>query len=86
MSIEEFEDFLCPYCGESNQLVVDLSGGSHPEFVVDCEVCCAPIMVRLEARGGEILSVDVRRENEYEIASSLENAPRNDTNDTTSKK
>ena len=64
MSIEEFEDFLCPYCGESNQLVVDLSGGSHQEFVVDCEVCCAPIVVRLEARGGEILSVDVRRENE----------------------
>ena len=64
MSLEEIESFLCPYCGESNELLVDLSGGPNQEFVVDCEVCCAPILVRLQVRGGIIVSVDVQRENE----------------------
>ena len=64
MSLEEFKDFLCPYCGESNELLVDLSGGPHQEFVVDCEVCCAPIVIRLHIRGDEIINLDVQRENE----------------------
>ena len=63
MSLEQNESFLCPYCGESNELLVDISGGPRQEFVVDCEVCCAPILVRLEVRGGEVISVDVRQEN-----------------------
>ena len=64
MPLEEFENFLCPYCGESNGLTVDISGGSHQEFVVDCEVCCAPIVVFLKIRGGDILSIEVQKENE----------------------
>ena len=64
MSLEQFEDFLCPYCGEPNQLLVDLSGGSHQEFVVDCEVCCAPIVLRLSLQGEDIISLDVQKENE----------------------
>ena len=63
MSLEEFENFCCPYCGETNELLIDLSGGGHQEFVVDCEVCCAPILVRLKVRGEEIISIDVQREN-----------------------
>ena len=51
MSLEQNENFLCPYCGETNELLVDVSGGPHQEFVVDCEVCCAPIVVRLQIRG-----------------------------------
>ena len=62
MSLEEFENFLCPYCGETNALSVDISGGPHQEFVVDCEVCCAPIVVRLKIRGEEMVSIDVQRE------------------------
>ena len=64
MSLEEFEDFLCPYCGQTNPLSIDLTGGSHQRFVVDCEVCCAPIAVIVHIRGGAIISVDTRRENE----------------------
>ena len=63
MPLEEFENFLCPYCGEINELLIDLSGGPHQEFVVDCEVCCAPILVRLKVRGGAVISVDIEREN-----------------------
>jgi hypothetical protein len=64
MSLEEFENFQCPYCGEINQLSIDLSGGPHQEFVVDCEVCCAPILVRLKIRGDTVVSIDVQQENE----------------------
>ena len=64
MSLEEFENFLCPYCGETNELSVDVSIGGHQEFVVDCEVCCAPILVRLVLRGAQVLSVEVQQENE----------------------
>ena len=61
---EHDEEFSCPYCGESNALPVDITGGSNQTFVVDCEICCAPIVVRLKIRGEEIISVDVRKENE----------------------
>jgi hypothetical protein len=58
------EEFLCPYCGEPNPLVVDITGGSNQSLVIDCEVCCAPILIRVRVQAGEITSVDVRKENE----------------------
>jgi hypothetical protein len=64
MPLEHDEEFFCPYCGQSNPLVVDISGGRNQSFVVDCEVCCAPIAVRLKISGGEIITLDVRKENE----------------------
>ena len=64
MSLEQNEHFLCPYCGQANELLVDVTGGAIQEFVVDCEVCCAPIAVRVNVRGDEVLAVDVRKENE----------------------
>ena len=64
MSVEQHEEFSCPYCGESNSLLLDITGGSRQEFIVDCEVCCAPIAVEIKMRGREIVSIDVRQENE----------------------
>ena len=42
----------CPYCGESYELVVDISGGEQ-RYIEDCYVCCAPIQftVTLSATG-----------------------------------
>ena len=64
MSLEQYEHFLCPYCGQTNELLVDVTGGTYQEFVVDCEVCCAPITVLLKVRGQDVLSIDVKQENE----------------------
>jgi len=64
MSLEQYENFLCPYCGETNELSVDLSGEPHQEFVVDCEVCCSPVLVRLKLQGEDAVSLDVQKENE----------------------
>jgi transcription elongation factor Elf1 len=64
MSLEESDNFLCPYCGQTNQLLVDITQGASQEFVVDCEVCCAPIVLRIRMRRGEIIAVEARKENE----------------------
>jgi hypothetical protein len=63
MPLEQCENFLCPYCGETNGLLVDVSGGVQQELVVDCEVCCAPILVRLKLQGESVVVLDVQREN-----------------------
>jgi hypothetical protein len=46
-------DFLvtCPYCGEELEIFVELD--VHGAFVQDCEVCCNPWLVRVEAEDGE---------------------------------
>jgi hypothetical protein len=32
----------CPHCGEPNEIALDPGGGSHQEYVEDCQVCCRP--------------------------------------------
>lgn len=34
--------YHCAYCGEPNEIVVDLSGGEVQEYIEDCQVCCRP--------------------------------------------
>ena len=63
MSLEQHEEFSCPYCGESNTLLLDFTDGPQQEFVVDCEVCCAPIVVQVKMRGREVISINVSAEN-----------------------
>ncbi|MES1190052.1 MAG: CPXCG motif-containing cysteine-rich protein [Steroidobacter sp.] len=36
----------CPYCGESYQTRIDLTGGSF-EYVEDCQICCQPITLKV---------------------------------------
>ena len=48
----------CPFCGEPITLVIDPSAGSQ-SYVEDCQVCCQPMQVHVEAAGGELVSVRV---------------------------
>lgn len=50
----------CPYCGESITIVVDTSADSQ-SYVEDCQVCCQPIEITIEAANGELLFVGVDR-------------------------
>ena len=50
----------CPYCGEPLTIVVDTSADSQ-SYVEDCQVCCQPMQITVEAAGGEILSLRVDR-------------------------
>ncbi len=48
----------CPFCGEPITIVVDPSAGSQ-SYVEDCQVCCQPMQVHVEAEDGELHSVEV---------------------------
>ena len=52
------EAIQCPFCGQAFELVIDTSVLSQ-QFTTDCEVCCRPMTVQVEAEPGEILSVDI---------------------------
>jgi hypothetical protein len=38
----------CPFCGEAEEIYVDLGGGTAQEYVEDCPVCCRPRTVHVE--------------------------------------
>jgi len=59
----EQETIVCPYCGESIDVLVDCSAG-HQEYVEDCSVCCRPITIRIEIEEGDLVGVEARAENE----------------------
>ena len=48
----------CPFCGESITILIDASAGSQ-QYTEDCQVCCRPILVTVEADGGELDFVNV---------------------------
>ena len=52
----------CPYCGESIEVVIDLSV-PHQEYVEDCSVCCRPIVLNVSA-DEDAATVSVRSEDE----------------------
>ena len=63
MSMESFKEFLCPYCGQPNEVGIDHSGGKRQSFVTDCEICCNPILIRMELSGDELVNFEAVKEN-----------------------
>lgn len=54
---------VCPYCGESLDVLVDASSGPQ-QYYEDCGVCCAPILFNVfEDESGRMV-VDVKRDDE----------------------
>ena len=39
---------ICDSCGEEIVVPVDISAGSHQDYVEDCPVCCHPMSLRVE--------------------------------------
>ncbi len=56
--VGESVSYLCAWCGEPGELVVDLSGGRRQRLVEDCWVCCRPNLLDLSvgADGGATVS------------------------------
>lgn len=48
----------CPHCGETFSITFDESEGSA-EFIVDCEICCRPMSVRVRIADGDVDGVEV---------------------------
>jgi hypothetical protein len=53
----------CPYCGESIEILVDCTQDIQ-EYIEDCEVCCSPIRLTIQAGGQQGVEVVARQENE----------------------
>ena len=60
--MQEGASYACPSCGEEIVVPVDPSAGDEQEYVEDCPVCCAPVLLRVvfEEDGG--ISVLARSE------------------------
>lgn len=52
-------EVVCPYCGEIIEIGVDPGGGSHQQYVEDCEVCCRPWNVQVHFHDSGTVTVDV---------------------------
>ncbi len=50
----------CPYCGESMDVVLDLSEGDQ-SYIEDCQVCCQPMQLSFATEDGELRSLRVDR-------------------------
>ena len=51
-SFDAASPVLCPYCGETVELLLDPGGGRLQEYVEDCEVCCRPWQVAVRYEDG----------------------------------
>jgi transcription elongation factor Elf1 len=50
--------FDCPFCGEPITMLLDLSVEDQT-YVEDCEVCCNPVLLRVQVRDGALVRVEV---------------------------
>ena len=50
----------CPFCGESIEIVLDLSAGGQ-DYIEDCQVCCQPIQICYEVAGDMLAGIDIDR-------------------------
>jgi Zn ribbon nucleic-acid-binding protein len=57
-------EVACPFCGEVDELFVDLGGGRTQVYTEDCAVCCRPRIVHVEPADGEDGEVSVWLERE----------------------
>ena len=55
-------DIDCPFCGEPFSFAADAADGSRQRLVVDCEICCRPIVVSLDWGEDGFLAVQTVRE------------------------
>lgn len=56
-------EIVCPYCGESIEMVIDCSI-LFQSYIEDCQICCRPINVDVQIDDSGSPEVVVRNENE----------------------
>ncbi len=56
--------YICAYCGEENDLLVDLSGGMLQRYVEDCQVCCRPNLLTVQLGDSDDVVVQADRESD----------------------
>jgi transcription elongation factor Elf1 len=60
----ESKEVSCPYCGVTFTTNIDCSAGNQI-YTEDCHICCQPIEFKTEVGDDfDLLSFEVRKENE----------------------
>ena len=62
MRMEDNGRYACPSCGEEIVVPVDASAGEEQEYVEDCPVCCAPVLLQVRVEEDGEISVVARLE------------------------
>ena len=62
LNLEEDCFINCPYCTESISIKIDLTGGQNQSLTYDCEVCCRPIIIRVEINVDGAINIITERE------------------------
>lgn len=63
MSGTEAVEIQCPYCGETIEIVVDLSVEDQ-RYIEDCQVCCRPITIAVAIDESGTPRVEVSQEDD----------------------
>ncbi len=63
MSLTQASTFECPYCMTINDVEVDEINDIGQTQVVDCQICCQPIVIAIREHDGEI-DIQADREND----------------------
>ncbi len=53
--------FTCPYCWERISMILD-SSEEASDYIEDCEVCCQPIVMKVEIDSEGLPNIEVSRE------------------------
>jgi hypothetical protein len=56
-------EIVCPYCGETLEIVVDCSIADQ-RYIEDCQVCCRPINLSVSVDDAGVPLVEVSTEDE----------------------
>ena len=59
----ECRQLACPYCGESIEVLLDLSAPEQ-SYIEDCEVCCRPMNIDVRVAVSGDVTCTARAENE----------------------
>jgi hypothetical protein len=62
MQTDDVLNWVCQYCGEENEIWVDLTVLENQDFIEDCEVCCRPniILIKHDKEDEDYIFVESR--------------------------
>ena len=58
------EAYTCAFCGEANELFVELTASKHQQFTEDCDVCCRPNLITIQVDPDGVLWIEAEQEDE----------------------
>jgi hypothetical protein len=66
MQTDDVLMWVCQYCGEENQVWVDLTVLEDQDFIEDCEICCRPnrILIKHDKENEEYIFLESRPSDE----------------------